>query len=194
MLDDLNIQIVTPIRERAECTRILAQLERLKDYKWLAYEEQAKSLMQQQRDLADIAKTRMEEAALAEDKRLNILRLEREAEIAKNAAAQATKETEARIKKEQEEKKRGEQAKVNAEQRSEEARNVFVPEEERKLNSVITVSCPDKEDVEHQRKIHNEILNALLKLPSPLEQGMVDVKVIIKAIANNRIPHLTINY
>lgn len=176
-LDYINIMVVTPIPDIDSCDMIISKANELESFNWLAYKKQSEMLLNQLRVGAGIRKKELEIVAKAEQDKLDKEREERERLIAKEAAERAVIETEQRIKREQE----------NVE------RERKIVKESNPTNFTPSTKAIDK-NIEHQKKIHNEILNALLELPSPLEQGMVDAKDIIKAIANNKIPHLTINY
>lgn len=181
-LDYLSIKVATPIKDMRDCEERFVEAKELIGFNWLAYKSQADKLLEKYTAGAAARKVELEIIAKAAQDKLDAEREAREKELAKNAAGEAVREIEAKYKREAAYKKDQEVAKKEQEDRD--SRHTEL-EKERKAN-----------DEEHQKKINNEILEALTpyieeayKLSSEGE-----AKAIIKAIANNRIPHLYIKY
>ena len=173
----LSMQVLIPITDSHSCDVREKEFVELEAYEWLAHKKGAKMLINQQKDLIAAAKQRFENEAKA----LNFARLEKEAEIAKNAAEQATRQTEERIKKEQEEKKIGDQAKINVDKRVKEAEGLAV------------------DDFDHKKAINLEAASQMEHLLQRCHDYAGDnieftAKEIIKAIYRGEMPHLTIKY
>ncbi len=191
-LKDLLLQIATPIKDLHSCDMRAEELEELEAYEWLAYKKQAATLMGQQKDLITITRTRIEDEAIAEQKRQDFARLEREAEIAKNAAEQATRAAEDKFKREEEEKKktiigaRIDEDKLREERMGENLKNNVDNAEILKADEII----------EHKRKIHNEILGEVSQFLVENAHKNFDQqnKDLVIAIAKGEIPHLYIKY
>lgn len=140
----------------------LKELENLKQFNWLIYKDEALELINSFEGMALLKKEVLEKEEKEIIERAEQARKQREEEIARNAAEKARIETEIRIKKEQEAKK----------------------EEIKKLPPIEhNTEC---NDVEHKRKIHNEILQAICNIE--------DSKSLICKIAKGEIPHLFIKY
>ena len=146
----------------------LKELDNLLKFNWLVYEDEALGLINSLKNMALLRK--------------EVLEKEEQEIILKAELATKEREEAIRLEAEKRAKEQAQEAIDEANKRAEIA--------EKKADEVINpvVKAFDINSVEHKRKIHNEILNALLELHSPLEQGYVDVKDVIKAVARGNIP------
>lgn len=145
----------------------LKELDNLLQFNWLAYKEEALGLINSLKNMALLRKEALEKEEEEIIKRAEQERKEREEEIAKNAANNARIEAENRIKREQEQK---------------ELQTKRLKEEEEKKTN----------DVEHKRKVHNEILEAISVLDDIT--SVDNAKSLICKIAKGEIPNLYIKY
>lgn len=129
-----------------------------------------KAIQEAAEKLAMFEKKEEEERAREAAKIEKEERVKREVEIAKNAAENAKREAKAEF-----ERSQAEKAQQKLLQKSE--------EDKKSMN------------IEHRRKIHREILDALRKLPCQSDGNFVsDMKSIITVIAKGEIPNLYIKY
>ena len=152
-------------------TELQAQVRKpLTDLENIEKAKKEKAIQEATDKLARLEKMEEEIKAKEAAEKEKAKRVIREAEIAKNAASEAKKEVEAQFKRRQWE--------ISIDQKLQKER------EDQKAK-----------DVEHQRKVHGDILAALGSLPCSSDgQFMLDMKDIIKAIAKGKIPHLSIQY
>jgi hypothetical protein len=151
----------------------LKELENLLKFNWLIYKDEALGLIKSLKNMALLRKEALEKEEKEATEKAELARKEREEAIRLEAEKRA--------------KEQAQKAIDEANKRAEIA--------EQKVEEIIKpVVVNSDSDVEHKRKIHNEILNALLELHSPLEQGYVCVRDVIKAVARGNIPNLFIKY
>lgn len=210
-------QILAPVLEREEKIKViksklfvpsldsnsnaakLAEIEGLKDYKWLAFEEEATQLIEQHKSFLSNEKIKFdeqerlakEEAEKARVAREEAIRIEAETK-AKLAAQKEIDEANARVAaiKAEAEKKIEE---VKAEKKIEEVKNAITNDISKLQEPVkATVgSFSTSKDKKHQAKIHNEILKDLADFGLNNEDFSKDL---IKAIAKGKIRNLKIIY
>lgn len=173
----------------------LAEIEGLANYNWLAFKEEAHTLIEQHKTFLINEKIKFdEEVRLAKEaqekakiENENQIRLEAEAKANAKAEEKLKQETD-RIEKEKQDAIRAEQNKIEIEKRKQEAEK----QEAKKL----------AENKEHQAKIHNEILIDLKDVGTTFDDGTVSdekvgydlAKEIVKAIAKGQIRNLKIIY
>jgi len=205
-------QILAPVIEREEKIKVikgklfvpsldsssnvakLAEIESLKDYKWLAYEEEATQLLEQHKQFLlnekikfdkqeRLAKEEAEKARLAREEAIRI-----EAETkAKLAAQKEIDEANARV----------EAIKVEAERKIEEVKNAITNDISKLQEPVVAVgSFSTSKDKEYQAKIHNEVLLDLKNVGITDDEtvGYDLAKEIVKAIVKGEIRNLKIIY
>ena len=141
----------------------LAEIEALINYNWLALEEEANKVIEQHKGFLTNEKIKFDEEAKLTQKAEEKARLERENQIKLEAEAKANAIAELKIKQEYE---RLEGEKQEAE----------------KLTK----------NKEHQAKIHNEIVEDLLKYFDKINQEQA--KDIVRLFAMNKIRNLKITY
>lgn len=201
-------QILAPVLEREEKIKViksklfvpsldsnsnaakLAEIEGLKDYKWLAFEEEATQLIEQHKSFLSNEKIKFdeqerlakEEAEKARVAREEAIRIEAETK-AKLAAQKEIDEANARVA----------AIKAEAEKKIEEVKNAITNDISKLQEPVkATVgSFSTSKDKEHQAKIHNEILKDLADFGLNNEDFSKDL---IKAIAKGKIRNLKIIY
>lgn len=201
-------QILAPVLEREEKIKViksklfvpsldsnsnaakLAEIESLKDYKWLAFEEEATQLIEQHKSFLSNEKIKFdeqerlakEEAEKARVAREEAIRIEAETK-AKLAAQKEIDEANARVA----------AIKAEAEKKIEEVKNAITNDISKLQEPVkATVgSFSTSKDKEHQAKIHNEILKDLADFGLNNEDFSKDL---IKAIAKGKIRNLKIIY
>lgn len=153
---------------------------------------------------AKIAKEEHAKREKEEKERLENERIEREAQIKKEAAEKAKQEAENRISAEKEKNERLEREAVEAEERAKKEKADAVQKAKDDAEAKIRIEkeieakriADDKAiadrkaaNLNHQRRINKEALTDLMTIVGE-EQG----KEIIKALVNNQIRHITINY
>lgn len=205
-------QILAPVLEREEKIKViksklfvpsldsssnaakLAEIESLKDYKWLAFEEEATQLLEQHKQFLSNEKIKFdeqerlakEEAEKARLAREEAIRIEAETK-AKLAAQKEIDEANARV----------EAIKVEAERKIEEVKNTITSDISKLQEPVVAVgSFSTSKDKEHQAKIHNEILEDMYCLLGHIDGSKARevAKYVIKAIAKGEIRNLKITY
>lgn len=201
-------QILAPVLEREEKIKViksklfvpsldsssnaakLAEIESLKDYKWLAFEEEATQLIEQHKSFLSNEKIKFdeqerlakEEAEKARVAREEAIRIEAETK-AKLAAQKEIDEANARV----------EAIKAESERKIEEVKSAITSDIS-KLQEPVKIavgSFSTSKDKERQAKIHNEVLLDLKDV------GITDdeiAKEIVKAIAKGKIRNLKIIY
>lgn len=162
----------------------LAEVESFANYNWLAFEEEAKKLIEQHKTFLSNEKIKFDE----------------EARLAKEAEAKAKQETENQIRLEAE-KKAEEKFKQDADKIEKEKQDAIkdaIKAEQDKNEAEKRKQEAEKQEAEklaknkeHKAKIHNEILESL-KNHIALEEDLA--KEIIKAIAKGEIKNLKIIY
>jgi len=202
-------QILAPVLEREEKIKLiksklfvpsldsssnaakLAEIENLKDYKWLAFEEEALQLIEQHKQFLSnekikfdeqerLAKEEAEKARLAREDAIRV-----EAEATKLAAQKEIDEANARA----------EKARLDAEAKIEEVKNSITSDiakiQESKPEVKITIPTSSV-DQNRKRQIYNEMIEDLAEV---LTGDIQEAKNLIKAIAEKKIRHLLIiNY
>jgi len=155
----------------------LKEFEELYNFNWLALKDEAINILNSLKETALLKKQTLqkeEEERLKEEERA---RKEREDAIRKEAEEKARIEADNRIKRELEEKERSLQLQK---QQEELQAGKLKEEEERKANNI-----------EHKRKVHNEIFKAMIPVVMTADGYLKDL---IKAVAKGEIPHLYIKY
>ena len=162
----------------------LAEVESFANYNWLAFEEEAKKLIEQHKTFLSNEKIKFDE----------------EARLAKETEAKAKQETENQIRLEAE-KKAEEKFKQDADKIEKEKQDAIkdaIKAEQDKNEAEKRKQEAEKQEAEklaknkeHKAKIHNEILESL-KNHIVLEEDLA--KEIIKAIAKGEIKNLKIIY
>lgn len=150
--------------------------------------------LKRQLELAETAEVQQAEIDKLKNEAALKEQTDRNAEIARNAAAEAeTHATEARAREEQT-KKNAAEAAVQAEEKRKQA---VIDTENRIKQEAATQEAAEQaataereSDIRHNAKVNNEALTAFI------EQGVSEgiSKVVITAIAKKLIPHITINY
>ena len=209
-------QILAPVLEREEKIKViksklfvpsldsssnaakLAEIESLKDYKWLAYEEEATKLLDQHKQFLSNEKIKFdeqerlakEEAEKAKLAREEAIRIEAETK-AKLASQKEIDEANARV----------EAIKVEAGRKIEEIKNaitndIFKLQIISEEPVVAVGSFSTSKDKEHQAKIHNKIVEDMYCLLGHIDGSKARevAKHVIKAIAKGEIRNLKITY
>jgi hypothetical protein len=161
------------------------EIESLKDFNWLAYKDEALTLLGQHKTFLDNEKIKFDKEA--EDKRIaeENARLEREEKIRADAKEKAEIEAKRAI---EEANRRAEQAEQNAKRELQEK-----ADEDARLEAKKKAEENAKaEDIENQRRVHNEILDDLDSEDLGLEDSQA--KQVVKAIAQGKIRNLKIIY
>jgi hypothetical protein len=166
------------------------EIESLKDFNWLAYKDEALTLLGQHKTFLDNEKIKFDKEA--EDKRIaeENARLEREEKIRADAKEKADNEA----------KKAIEEANRRAEQAEQDAKRKLQQEADDKAKLEAKQKADDEakaKDIENQKKVHNEILEDLQNVTATFEDeriGYDNAKAIIKAIAQGKIRNLKITY
>jgi hypothetical protein len=190
----------------------LAEIEALAGYDWLAFKDEAEKLLEQHKGFLTNEKIKFDEEARLVKEAEEKARLERENQIRLEAEARANAQAELRIKQESErlelEKQnaiRAEQDKAEAEKRKAEQEaeakrqtelRIKQEAEQAKLKEIAEAERLAK-NKEHQAKIHNEILEDILRfLPfsNQYEDFEERAKKIVKFIAKGEIRNLKIIY
>lgn len=178
------------------------------------YEEQAKlakfeSLELLRKSLAQAEQREAEQAELERLRQAEILRQqqEREAQIAREAADRATREAEEKARFEaervQREKAEAEQreARLKAEKEAAELRAVQAAENERKRIEAEQFAQAEAArkaeearlaDVEHRQQVHREAFNGIQALCLGIPEAQI--KELILAIRDGKVPHVSIKY
>jgi len=160
-------KLFIPSLDIHSCKSKLQDLNDLNNYSWLAFEEEATALVEQSKNFLEN----------------ELIKFEKEEQERIEAEEKAKKEREEQLVKEAEERaRRDERRKIEEEKRLKEEN------EQNILDYKQEVQC----EKEHKRTIHNDILSDLMDLEEEITTDQY--KVIIKAIANGRIKHLTIKY
>ena len=175
-LKKLKDRLFIPSLNIEACKNKLSELDQLNNYDWFGLKDEALPIINQsktflQNELIGFEKAEQERIELEEK-----ARIEREQAIRLEAENRAKEQAQKAI----------DEANKRAEIAEQKAQEITKPE----VKQVIANS-----NIEHQRKIHNEILEALIKLPCQSDCNFaIDMKFIIKAIAKGEIPHLFIKY
>jgi len=166
------------------------EIESLKDFNWLAYKDEALTLLEQHKTFLDNEKIKFDKEA--EDKRIaeENARLEREEKIRADAKEKADNEARKAI----------EEANRRAEQAEQDAKRKLQQEADDKAKLEAKQKADDEakaKDIENQKRVHNEILEDLQNVTATFEDeriGYDNAKAIIKAIAQGKIRNLKITY
>ena len=165
----------------------IAEIESLKDYKWLGFEEEALPIIEQHKQFILNEKIKFDEQERLAKEAAEKAKLEREEAIRVEAETRAKLAAQKEI---DEANARAEKAKADAETKIEEIKKEITKDLQELPNVRVIVKNDDKA---HQAKIHNEILEDLLKIGSG-DMVIDEYKGIIKAIAKGQIRNLKINY
>jgi hypothetical protein len=199
-------QILAPVVEREEKIKViksklfvpsldsnsnatkLAEIEGLKDYKWLAFEEEALQLIEQHKQFLLNEKIKFDEQERLAKEAAEKARIEKEEAIRVEAEAKAKLAAQKEI---DEANARAEKAKIDAEAKVEQIVSQYRP---------ATISAPKPAQVdltiERQKVVHNEILLDLKDIGITDDEtvGYDLAKEIVKAIAKGEIRNLKITY
>jgi len=161
------------------------EIESLKDFNWLAYKDEALTLLEQHKTFLDNEKIKFDKEA--EDKRIaeENARLEREEKIRADAKEKADNEARKAI----------EEANRRAEQAEQDAKRKLQQEADDKAKLEAKQKADDEaksKDIENQKRVHNEILEDLDSENLGLEDSQA--KQVVKAIAQGKIRNLKITY
>lgn len=184
-LKDLRTKMGSQILNLEQCEIRLKDVEELKKFKWLAFEEEAIALIDQYHATALLVKSRLEAELKAKEEAETKARLEREEVIRQEAVARAKadaqKEIDAANKKVEE---------VEIKLRTISTRAIAPTIMAGDTQSINIGSVPDL-SIEDKKKIHNEIL---LDLSEFFFGSQDEAKKVINAIAKGKIRHLSIKY
>ena len=156
----------------------LKEFEELYNFNWLALKDEAIHILKSLKETALLKRDLLIKEEAERLKKEEKIRKEREDSIRKEAEEKARIDADNRIKRELEEKERVLQFQK---QQDELKAKKLTEEEERKANNI-----------EHKRKIHNEILDAISELSDIT--NIDNAKSLICKIAKGEIPHLYIKY
>ncbi len=172
-IKSLKDKLFVPSSDINSCNAKLAELVKFNNYEWFALKDEAITLINQSKVFLENEILGFEKQAKEKAEADEKARLEREDQIRKAAIL----ETEARIKKE------------SAEKELEATKPKLYVSASKIINN---------NDFDNKKKIHGEILEALLNTCFKIEnKGISDeglVKDIIRSIVNGKIPHLQIKY
>jgi hypothetical protein len=199
-------QILAPVLEREEKIKViksklfvpsldsnsnaakLAEVEGLKDYKWLAFEEEALQLIEQHKQFLLNEKIKFDEQERLAKEAAEKARIEKEEAIRVEAEAKAKLAAQKEI---DEANARAEKAKIDAEAKVEQIVSQYRP-------ATISTPKPAQVDltIERQKVVHNEILLDLKDIGITDDEtvGYDLAKEIVKAIAKGEIRNLKITY
>lgn len=163
----------------------IAEIESLKDYKWLGFEEEALPIIEQHRQFILNEKIKFDEQERLAKEAVEKAKIERDEAIRVEAEARVKAAAQKEI---DDANARAEKAKSDAEDKIKEIKQEYHKELPRV--ALGSFGMPDKI---HQAKIHNQILEDLLKIGSG-DMSIDEYKKIIKAIAKEQIRNLKINY
>jgi hypothetical protein len=161
------------------------EIESLKDFNWLAYKDEALTLLEQHKTFLDNEKIKFDKEA--EDKRIaeENARLEREEKIRADAKEKADNEARKAI----------EEANRRAEQAEQDAKRKLQQEADDKAKLEAKQKADDEaksKDIENQKRVHNEIAQDLLKYFDKINEEQA--KDIVRLFAMNKIRNLKITY
>lgn len=174
-MSTIKSNLFIPSSDFSSNTDKLAKLEALEDYDWLGFSGEMLPVIERQKEF------------LLNEK----IKFEAEARVAKEAADKAIKEKEEAIRKEAADKAKAEAEAVFEEVIKEANAKVEKAEEIIKTFTPLANRTIPNNEVEHKRKINQEILLDLSEVYSGNEE---DAKMLIKAIATGKIRHVSINY
>ena len=185
-LSYLVIKVSTPIRDMRDCEEIIIEAKELLSFNWLAYKSQAAKLLAEYKTGAEARKVELETLAKVAQDKLDAENAAREKEIADAAEERGRVEEKARQEKELEEQPKI--GKVGGHG----FKNMAMEDKE-------TAEDDMAHDIEHEKKIHNEILDELgtyligngIYTPEACRKKCIEI---ITAIAKGKIPNLRINY
>jgi hypothetical protein len=197
-------QILAPVVEREEKIKViksklfvpsldsnsnatkLAEIEGLKDYKWLAFEEEALQLIEQHKQFLLNEKIKFDEQERLAKEAAEKARIEKEEAIRVEAEAKAKLAAQKEI---DEANARAEKAKLDAETKIEEIKKEISKDLQEAVKTQVVIKNDDKA---HQAKIHNEIVQDLLKFFDKINEEQA--KDIVRLFAMGRIRNLKIIY
>ena len=160
----------------------IAEIESLKDYNWLGFREEALPIIEQHKQFILNEKIKFDEQERLSKEAAEKIRLEREEAIRIEAEAKAKLNAQKEI---DEANARVERIKSEAERKIQQVKNEITKD-------AVIAQEPNKN---HQARIHNEILEDILKLFSGLEYIDEDfAKNLIRSIVKGEIRNLKIIY
>ena len=172
-------KLFIPSLDAASNAAKIAEIEALKDYKWLGFEEEALPIIEQHKQFIFNEKIKFDEQERLAKEAAEKARIEKEEAIRAEAEAKAKLAAQKEI---DEANARAEKAKLDAETKIEEIKK----EISKDLQTIVK-----NDDIAHQAKIHNEILKDLSDFGLNNEYFS---KELIKAIAKGLIRNLKIIY
>jgi hypothetical protein len=193
-LKSIKEKLFIPSLDAASNAAKIAEIESLKDYKWLGFEEEALPIIEQHKQFILNEKIKFDADAKAAFEAEVKAKLEREEAIKEAARVEAEAKANAAAKKEIDDANaRAEKATLDAEKKIEEIKQ-DISKDLLELPKAVSGSF-GLVSKERQAKIHNEILEDILKQFSGM--AFVDesfAKDLIKAIAKGQIRNIKINY
>lgn len=180
-------KLFIPSLDAASNAAKIAEIEALKDYKWLGFGEEALPIIEQHKQFILNEKIKFDEQEKLAKEAAEKARLDREEAIRVEAETRAKLAAQKEI---DDANARAEKAKLDAETKIEEIKKEISKDIQELPQVKFIVKNDDKA---HQAKIHNEILEDLLKIGSG-DMGIDEYKGIIKAIAKGQIRNLNIIY
>ena len=181
-LKKLKDNLFIPSLSIDSCKHKLEELELLNNYDWFGLKDEALTLIQQSKTFLGNELIGFEKLAKEKAEADEKARLERDEALRLEGEKRAKEQAEIAI---DEANKKAEIKKAEIAEVVSGINTIFDNIQKRKYGHTI----------KHQRKVHNEILEALIKLPCQSDSNFaIDMKFIIKAIAKGEIPHLFIKY
>jgi hypothetical protein len=190
-LKSIKEKLFIPSLDAVSNAMKIAEIESLKDYKWLGFEEEALPIIEQHKHFILNEKIKFDAGAKAALEAEVKARLERDEAIKEAARIEAEAKANAAAQKEIDDANaRAEKAKLDAEKKIEEIKQ----EISKDLQELPKVSASSFGLVskERQAKIHNEIVEDLLKYFDKINQEQA--KDIVRLFAIGRIRNLKIKY
>jgi hypothetical protein len=179
-------KLFIPSLDAASNAAKIAEIEALKDYKWLGFEEEALPIIEQHKQFIFNEKIKFDEQERLAKEAAEKARIEKEEAIRAEAEAKAKLAAQKEI---DEANARAEKAKLDAETKIEEIKKEI-------SKDLQTITKND--DKAHQAKIHNEILDDLkYNVNFGCDDARLDTEqamAIIKAITKGLIRNLKIIY
>lgn len=173
-------KLFIPSLDAASNAAKIAEIEALKDYKWLGFEEEALPIIEQHKQFILNEKIKFDEQERLAKEAAEKARIEKEEAIRVEAETKAKLTAQKEI---DEANARAEKAKLDAETKIEEIKKEITKD----LQTIVNNDCKV-----HQAKIHNQIVQDLLKFFDKINEEQA--KDIVRLFAMKKIRNLQIIY
>lgn len=183
-LKSIKGKLFIPSLDSASNAAKIAEVDGLKDYNWLGFSEEALPIIEQHKQFILNEKIKFDEQERLTREAAEKARLEREEAIRLEAETRAKAAAQREI---DEANARAEKAKIDAEAQIEEIKKVVITDIPR-----VSVTSYGVGNKDHQAKIHNEIVQDLLKFFDKINEDQA--KDIVRLFAMGKIRNLKITY